>query len=212
MRPVIKVCGMTAVADAARAIEYGATAIGVILASSPRQCDVDVAREIVALVNASGRDAVGVFRGQGEQEIVALTELLGLSNLQLHDELTPSLRESLGEVRVWRAIHLAPGLSGDGLTVLERRSVEHVLYDAAQPGSGVVANWNDMAHRSSQPFVVAGGLTPANVAEAAAIAGAIGVDVASGVESSVGKKDVEAMRAFIVNAREAFALKDQAHQ
>ena len=201
---VLKVCGITRVEDAQYAIEHGATALGFILwPRSPRF----VAPEQVAAVVAAlppGVTTVGVFVNDDVEHIRRVVAQTGLTTVQLHGDEPASYAGALA-MPILRSVTTAD---------LERVRAEWpagttLLLDTADPvrrgGTGVRVDWTAAAAAARRgPVVLAGGLTPQNVADAILTTRPIGVDVSSGVESSPGVKDYEKVRAFLSNARRAF--------
>lgn len=200
----VKICGMTDVADAVAAADAGVDAIGVIFAPSRRRVEVDVARQIADAVR--GRVlTVGVFRDHLPHEVLAMVDEAGLDVAQLHGSET---------VATTRAVHAAVPLvframaAGDPqLAEIDAHRADVVLIDAPTPGGGgggVPFDWTLVGDLTTRHRVLlAGGLRPDNVADAIHAVQPWGVDLASGVESSPGHKDHDAMRVFVANARAA---------
>jgi phosphoribosylanthranilate isomerase len=196
----VKICGLTNEADAAHAASAGATALGVVFApASPRCVTADVARAIVRAVPGDV-PVVGVFVDATLEEIVATVAHSGIRWVQLHGNEPDGYAASLK----------MPLLRASGVDVpLESWPTATLLLDAvsgaARGGTGRRVDWTqaaDIARR--RKTVLAGGLTPLNVAEAIATVRPFGVDVSSGVEWSPGRKDHGKVLEFIQNAREAF--------
>ncbi|MEU8775087.1 phosphoribosylanthranilate isomerase [Streptomyces sp. NPDC048606] len=195
----VKICGLRTGHDVDVAVEAGADAIGFVFApGSPRTIDVVAARELARRV-PSGVLTVGVFRGQSVEEVRRLTEESGVRGVQLHGEEGP---EDFAALRA------------DGRTLLRATSEraercgeygeDLLLLDAPDPGSGKPWNWGSADFTAPEGrWLLAGGLTPGNVAEAVAVTGAWGVDVSSGVERERGVKDPALIRAFVAAARSA---------
>jgi phosphoribosylanthranilate isomerase len=198
----VKICGITNALDARVAVDAGADAVGLIFAPSRRQVDVDVAREIVAAVPDHVL-TVGVFRGHLTREVLETVEAVGLRAAQLHD----------GSPATSRAVHEAvPVLiramaAGDPeVSTLDEHGADVVMLDAPTPGGGVPFDWTlvgDLTRRHR--ILLAGGLRPDTVTDAIAAVQPWGVDVASGVEAAPGRKDHDAVRAFVAAARAAGA-------
>jgi phosphoribosylanthranilate isomerase len=200
----VKVCGITTSDDALVALAAGADAVGLIFAAgSSRQVTPDVARDIVRTL-PPGTVAVGVFRGERPERILEIVEHARLTGVQLHGHETPS------ETAVVRrhTPFLVQAFSADDprLERLDDYDVDAVLLDSSTPGSGVAFDWV-LAERyvPGRRVILAGGLTPDNVAEAVAQVRPWGVDVASGVEASAGRKDPLKVRRFVANAAEALS-------
>lgn len=190
---MIKICGITDAATAALAAEAGATAIGLVFADSPRRVSARQAAEIVrALPRAVER--VGVFRRGDLDRLPDILEQVDLDAIQVHraEELPLALlgREVIPGVRVEYAGDFRHG---------------RVLVDSPLgEGSGMAWNFADVRRfAQGRRVILAGGLTPANVAEAIRLAQPYGVDVSSGVERAPGVKDAVLVRAFVQAALDA---------
>lgn len=195
----VKVCGLSTPESVQTAAATGADAVGFVLTSSPREVSPERARELLSHV-PDGVHAVGVFRHEPVADAVATTRAAGLEWVQLHGSRTPEDVKAVHDagMRLIRAVTM-----GAASEEFEDWGEELLLIDAAVPGSG--ESWDYASVRSkglgSRQWLLAGGLGPANVATAAAEAGAWGVDVSSGVESSRGVKDLALVRAFVVAAK-----------
>jgi len=212
----IKICGITCREDAALAIKAGADAIGLnFFSGSPRCVTVEKARDIAASLQGRAR-AVGVFVNAPAAEIRKTAQEVGLDLVQLHGDEQPADLQSLSGLAVMRAFRVGTDL-GPVATYLDqchqRRCVPRmVLLDALQAGqyggTGARLDWEavrrDRSKLRGEPLVLAGGLTPDNVAAAIAAVRPWGVDVASGVEASPGKKSPAAVEAFVAAAQQAF--------
>jgi phosphoribosylanthranilate isomerase len=199
----IKVCGLTRPEDARHAAAAGATAVGMVFwPNSPRCVDLGAAAEIVAAVPA-GVLPVGVFVNAPTADVTETAERVGLGAVQLHGDEPPA---SVSGLRwpVWRSATVA-----DAKAVREAWPPGTLLVlDAADPerrgGTGTRVDWVAAARVArGGPVVLAGGLTPANVAEAVATVRPRGVDVSSGVESAPGVKDSDKVTRFVEQARRA---------
>jgi phosphoribosylanthranilate isomerase len=199
----VKVCGITNPEDALFAVAMGADAIGLIFAPSTRQVDADTARDIVREL-PPGTLAVGVFRDERPQRILELVEHARLTGVQLHGHETPAEAALLR--RTVPFLVQAFSVADPRLGRIDDYDVDAVLLDSSTPGSGVAFDWK-LAERfvPGRRVILAGGLTPDNVARAVAQVRPWGVDVASGVEASPGRKDAVKVRHFVVNAAEALS-------
>jgi phosphoribosylanthranilate isomerase len=199
----VKICGITRPEDAELACRLGASAIGVnFWRGSKRFVEEGRAREILAAV-ASPVLKVGVFVNPTRAEVDERLSRLGLDLVQLHGDEPPADWASFPADRLVRAIRVADQAS---LSAAEGWHPRFFLYDAASTGyggSGRLAPWEMVARSGRRPFLLAGGLSPENVAAAIAAVRPDGVDVASGVESSPGSKDKAKLAAFIGNALRA---------
>jgi phosphoribosylanthranilate isomerase len=199
----IKICGIKTVTDALAAMDAGADLIGFnFYRKSPRYLEVGMCRNIMSVVRQVGRvTCVGVFVNASVAEIHATMETLGLSLAQLHGDETPDVLAAL-EGKAFKAFRGIP----ENLDGFERQSAPAFLVDASVKGvyggSGVVADWAGASELAKQyPLLLAGGLTPENVADAVRQVRPWGVDVASGVESAPGVKDARKMQAFVQSIR-----------
>ena len=197
----VKICGITTEEDALLAVALGADALGFIFAPSPRQVTVGLVREIASRVPPEVL-TIGVFRGQSPQRIVDTVNETSLRAAQLHGAESPDQTTWI-RARVPTVIKAFRG--GDpNVRRAGEFGADMVMLDSASPGSGQVFDWRlaeDVPPRTK--LLLAGGLDPDNVADAIAQVRPFGVDVASGVEASPGKKDPRKLRTFIVNARAA---------
>ena len=200
----IKICGIKTVNDALAAIDAGANLIGFnFYPKSPRYVEVGHCRGIMSTVRQIGRvTCVGVFVNSSVAEIRATMETCGLSLAQLHgDEKAEMLSELDG--KAFKAFRGVP----ESVDSFARQDAPALLVDASVKGvyggSGVTADWDGATELAKKyPLLLAGGLTPENVAEAVGRVKPWGVDVASGVESAPGEKDPNRMKAFVRAVRE----------
>jgi phosphoribosylanthranilate isomerase len=205
MRILVKFCGITNYADAQAAVKAGAEALGFnFYTKSPRFLAVPEAARITKRL-PSFVIRVGVFvNAPAERIIQAITEC-SLNLLQFHGDETPAFCTQFGLMSM-KAFQIR---DVDSLKELPKYQTEAYLLDAWSPaargGTGEKFNWElaKEAQKFGKPIFLAGGLTPENVAAAVRQASPFGVDVASGVESSPGKKDQVRMRAFIKAVRSA---------
>jgi phosphoribosylanthranilate isomerase len=198
----VKVCGVTAVEDAIACAELGVGAIGLnFVPSSPRCIGLERARSITERLAAFPKVlVVGVVANMPTDEMRALRNIVGC--LQLHgdeppDTLTPFLPHAYKAVRIASAADVQVARTYPGDHILVDAKVEGLL-----GGSGATFDWQLVrALASERKLTLAGGLTPENVAAAIASVKPFCVDVASGVESAPGVKDLAKVAAFIANAR-----------
>jgi phosphoribosylanthranilate isomerase len=209
----VKICGITSVADAEQAVLLGADAVGLnFYPRSPRYITAEVALASLRVLPPTV-EAVGLYVNQPLADAFAnARQLAGLATVQWHGdahEVPPPL--------VLRYVPAFPVRDPESLRAIDLyldacrdlgRLPSAVLLDACVPGeyggTGRSPPWELLADfRASVPLYLAGGLTPDNVAEAIRRVRPDAVDVASGVESSPGRKDPEKLRRFIDNARAA---------
>jgi phosphoribosylanthranilate isomerase len=200
---LVKICGLTTADDAAAAAAAGADAIGVNLwQGSKRYLTAQAARAVLAAV-PSGVLKVGVFVDAPAAEVAERIVELGLDRAQLHgDELAADFA-ALDPARIIRAVRVR---DADSFDAADAWSPALWLYDSFVEGfggAGVSAPWPLIARHARRPFLLAGGLTPQNVAAAIRATRPDGVDVASGVEERPGLKDAAKLAAFIGAARGA---------
>jgi len=198
----VKICGIST-PDAALAVaEAGADAIGFVFApGSPRLVTDDQALSLTQGL-PSEIETVGVFRNQPIDEVLAIARRAGVATVQLHGDESDAdfdrLRtEGFGTIRAisvedYRRRSLAGQL----------RAEDRLLIDAVEPGAGATFD-PALLEGTALPesWILAGGLTPDNVAELVRTLQPGGVDVSSGVEASRGVKDVTRIRDFIAAAR-----------
>jgi phosphoribosylanthranilate isomerase len=197
----VKICGITNLTDARRAIESGAEFLGFnFFAGSPRYITPATARQIVKRL-PENVSAVGVFVNESEQRMLAIARAVGLSYLQLHgDELPAAVGRLERRISVIKAIRVRKPFRMACLKQFKQATA--ILldgFDAGQRGgSGKTFEWA-IARRAAlhSRIFLAGGLTPQNVAEAIRVAKPYAVDVCSGVESAPRRKDPKRMRNLI---------------
>jgi phosphoribosylanthranilate isomerase len=213
----IKICGITSVKDAVAAVRAGADAIGLnFYPHSPRFISLDGAARVISAL-PSDIVKVGVFVNALPADVSRAFDDLHLDLIQLHGDEPPEYITQLGHRPVMRAFRVGDGGLSSVVDYLARcRKLQalprFVLLDSLVPreygGTGKVTDWNVARQYAVQsdlpPLVLAGGLTPDNVAEAIVAVRPAAVDVASGVESSPGRKDSAAIEAFVRAARAAF--------
>ena len=192
----VKICGITTEEDALLAVAMGADALGFNMApGSRRQVSVDTARDIVRRL-PTGTVTVGVFRDERPERLVETIHGVGLTGALLHG------REPLSEVRWVRSrvkFVIQAFAAGDpALSAAANGPADVILIDSPDPGSGRLFDWK-LAEGAPGGIrlLVAGGLTADNVGDAIRRIRPWGVDVATGVESSPGRKDARKLRQFI---------------
>lgn len=195
---IVKICGMTRDVDVPPAIAAGATHLGMIFApNSPRLIPLDDA-VVLRRVIPNEITAVGVFKDQSVEEVLQIAQTVGLRWVQLHGGFDPSAIQTLkneGLQVIW-----AVPVSLEGAYDPIPEEADLILLDTAVRGqfggSGASFSWADTLP-PNKPFLVAGGLSPYNVARAiASIPSAAGVDLSSGVEAAPSIKSHALLRAF----------------
>lgn len=198
----VKICGITNVEDADVAVKAGADALGFVMyRKSPRFVEAAVVKRIVAGLPPFVLP-VGVFVNEESERVRTLMDDCGLALAQLHGDESALYCQQLGRP-ILKALRLKD--RGTFLALAEfqgRANVRGFLIDTfsdqAYGGTGRTVDWT-MAQEAARatPIILAGGLTPTNVAEAIAQVRPYGVDVSSGVEQSPGKKDHDKVKTFI---------------
>jgi phosphoribosylanthranilate isomerase len=198
----VKICGITSEEDALLAVAMGADALSFVLApGSRRLVRPDAVRDIIRRLPAD-TVTVGVFRDERPERLVEIVHQTGLTGAQLHG------REPLSEVRWVRQrvkFVIQAFAAGDpALGAAANGPADIILVDSPDPGSGRLFDWK-LAEGApgGVRLMLAGGLTPDNVAEAIQRVRPWGVDVSTGVESSPGHKDARKLRRFIKTAHDA---------
>jgi phosphoribosylanthranilate isomerase len=207
----IKICGITNLDDACAAIEAGADLLGFnFYPKSPRYLTPEKAHDIAAQIRSNGHGPllVGVFVNSPLEEVRSIMEIAQIDLAQMHGD---------------EPVHMVEQLNGRGFKALRPTTEEEAEIDAEwfapygpnapvllvdayrkdqYGGTGHTADWTIATKLAKQyPILLAGGLTPDNVAEAIKQVRPWGVDVASGVECAPGKKDAAKMRVFVERAR-----------
>ncbi len=204
--PQVKICGLTGVDEALACAESGADAIGLVFyPPSPRNISNDTGRSIAGAA-PKGVRIVGVFVNESFEAIMEKVEHCGFGAVQLHGKEPPQLVESL----LREGLTVIKGLYLNG----EPSVKEAFLYGASAylvecraaklPGGNALAwDWSGAANALAphERLVLAGGLTPENVALAICGASPDAVDVSSGVEASPGRKDIEKVKRFLEAVR-----------
>jgi phosphoribosylanthranilate isomerase len=206
----IKICGTTNLEDALTAVDAGADALGfVFYEKSPRRTHVEAARGIVKNLPLN-IEKVGVFVNEPVEKILNTVAQAGLTAAQLHgvESRKPEFLQTLKTGRNLKLFLVLPSAEIDRALDWNRNGavISAVFLDSGTPqlpgGTGRTFDWKTAASGiqaigEKLKVVVAGGLKPTNVADAIRILKPWGVDVASGVEASPGKKDPKKVRAFI---------------
>lgn len=200
----VKICGITSIEDAECAVEAGASALGfVFYRPSPRFVEVEAARRIIASVPPF-ITTVGIFVNEKAARINEIARLCPLDRVQLHGDESPDFCRMI-ERRIIKAIRLKDRAS---LDLMKTFNVASFLVDTYSEelygGSGSSPDWGLAVEAKKQGrIILAGGLTPENVADAIRHVRPYGVDVSTGVELRPGKKDPRKVAEFIKRANEA---------
>jgi phosphoribosylanthranilate isomerase len=195
----VKICGVTNEEDALLAVAMGADAVGFVFAPSPRRVEPDDVRAIVRRLPQEVV-TVGVFRDERPERVVEIVSRAGLSAAQLHG------RETRSDVQ-WVRQHVASVIQAvtagdDAIERATKSPADVVLIDSPSPGSGRLFDWK-LAEGAppGTKLMIAGGLDPDNVTMAIRRVHPWGVDVATGVEISPGRKDPTRLRLFVERAK-----------
>lgn len=198
----VKICGITTLEDARAAVDAGADALGfVFFDKSPRCINPAAAAQIIGKLPPFIQ-TVGLFVNEETEKINWTADYCGLDVVQLHGDESPNDCLDINR-RVIKAFRIKDIVS---IEPMGKYQVSGYLLDAWSPdhfgGTGKSFNW-EMAAAARQygRIILAGGLSPENVAEAISVTQPYAVDVSSGVESSPGKKDKEKMREFLRRAK-----------
>lgn len=202
MKVKVKICGITNLEDALKAVEYGADALGfVFYRGSPRYIEPEKAARIIKELPPF-ISTVGVFVDEPSLEIMRIASITGINTIQLHGQEPPESiiyhQKIIKAIRVRELSDLEP--------LRAYKGVHAFLLDAYSPeafgGTGQLFNW-DIAQEAKKfgRIILAGGLNPDNVEKAIRWVHPYGVDVSSGVEKEKGIKDHKKLRAFIEIAK-----------
>jgi len=207
----VKICGLATVDDVRACADADANYMGLVFfEKSPRNITIPAARKL-ALAAPLGLAKVALVVNPSDAELDAIIATVPLDMVQLHGRETP---ERVAEVKarfglpVMKAVGIA---DGDDLPKLESYFgvADQILVDAKPPkggelpgGNGLSFDWRLLAGRRWPcPWMLAGGLTPENVAQAVKMTGAKQVDVSSGVEDAPGQKNAELIQKFVQSSR-----------
>ena len=200
----VKICGITQLSDALHAVEHGAGALGFVFwPPSPRYIRPERAATIIAAL-PRGVSAVGVFVNESVEGIRSVVAKSGISTIQLHGDEGPAYADAL-DWPVLRAITV--GQAEQASAAWPPGTI--FLLDAADAvrhgGTGKTIDWQQAASAArARRIILAGGLTPDNVADAIGMVRPFGVDVSSGVEDAPGVKNADKVARFLARARSAF--------
>ena len=197
----VKVCGITNMDDAQRAVDLGAWAIGLIFHDpSPRSAALPDAEEIGRRLKRAPVEVTGVFVNRPLEEVAAIADECALSVLQLHGDEGPAYCDEAARRTGCKVMKAAQVRDQSSITALRTYHVDLHLLDAHHPelrgGTGTTFDWDLIGTHHRVPTVVSGGLTPDNVGDAIAATRPFAVDSASGTEAEPGRKDPAKLEAF----------------
>lgn len=194
-----KICGITRVEDALATVEAGADAIGLVFyAKSPRAVSIEQAKAIVAALPPFVT-SVGLFVDMPRETLQALLREVPLDLLQFHGDESPAdcegfARPYIKALRVRAdqdvARMMAPYSGACGILL-------DTFVEGVPGGTGAAFDWSLVPREAGKPIILAGGLTPDNVAQAIAQVRPYAVDVSGGVEAAKGIKDAGKVKAFL---------------
>ncbi len=206
----VKICGLSTPETLAAAVEAGARYIGfVFYPPSPRNIEIDTAKELTLQI-PTGVRAVGLFVNPTDEQLENILGKVGLDMIQLHGDETPTRLSEIKDktkMPVMKAIRVSDERDLAQVNEFEA-TADWLLFDAKSPdeygGTGHSFEWNILKGRTfSKPWMLGGGLTAENVAQALSILSPTAVDVSSGVEGEKGVKDIGKIKAFINAAKNA---------
>lgn len=206
----VKICGLSTPEGMTAAIEAGADFVGLVFyPPSPRHVDIEVARYLAGFV-PEHIERVGLFVNPDDEMLAHTVQSVPLSMIQLHGSESV---ERVREVQAKFGLPVIKALPMDSPADLKAAQeydgvAEWLLFDAkpeALPGgNGVAFDWSLLAaYQGQSPWMLAGGLTPENVADALKIVHPDAVDVSSGVEAGAGQKDATKIQAFLERVKRA---------
>jgi len=203
----VKICGIKDIFTACRAVEMGADALGFVFCASKRKILPEEAYQIVKKLPPFV-SKVGVFMNMLPEEVRSIAEYVKLDVIQLHGDESPAYIEELNWPVVVKAFRVK---DVDDLYVIDDYPVQGILLDTyvegMAGGTGKTFDWNLIKRDFfiDKHLILAGGLTPENVANAVSIVKPYAVDVSSGVETN-GVKDLKKIELFIKNAKRGVVL------
>jgi phosphoribosylanthranilate isomerase len=202
----LKICGITRLEDAQLAVDLGAAALGFnFYPPSPRYIEPAAARAIIQRLPPFVT-AVGIFANETDAgHVIRVTRGAGATAIQVHGPRFPALDELCAASALIVAVTVREGFKAEGLRDINARAYLLDAFDPVLPGgTGRTFDWSKAREAKPYgPIILAGGLTPENVARAIQEVRPFAVDVASGVESAPGIKDAAKLRAFFAAVAEA---------
>ena len=199
----IKVCGITNERDALWAVKFGVDALGFIFAESPRRVYPGVVKRIVSLLPPFV-SRVGVFVNEDKERVREVAQTCSLTSLQFHGDESPFYCQEFSEWKVIKSFRV----KDEGiLEEISRYRVDAYLLDTysanKRGGTGEIFDW-EIARKVKKlgiPIILSGGLNPENITQAIIKIRPYAVDVSSGVEKEIRKKDYQKLRNFVRKIR-----------
>uniref|UniRef100_A0A7V3RGT2 N-(5'-phosphoribosyl)anthranilate isomerase n=1 Tax=candidate division WOR-3 bacterium TaxID=2052148 RepID=A0A7V3RGT2_UNCW3 len=203
MHTRIKICGITNLEDALLCAEYGADALGFIFCSSPRRISPENARMIIKKLPPF-IIPVGIFKDMPTDSVIEIATFTGISIIQLHGLETPEYCQKLKNLRIIKRIKVSNNTNRREVIEEMRRyyNISAFLFDPGE-GSGKIFDWEIVKNVTGR-IIIAGGLNEINVGRMIRILKPYGVDVCSGVERNIGKKDPLKVKNFIREVRRCY--------
>ena len=207
----VKICGLSEPMTMKAALDAGADMVGLVFfAKSPRNVNVEQAAALANMARGKA-DVVALVVDADDKLLELITKRVRPDYFQAHGNETPSRASEIAKltgVKVIKAIAVrealdvakASGYAGKAALILFDAKAPETLKDALPGGNGISFDWN-LLNGVKGEFMLSGGLSPENVAEAIAVTGAPIVDVSSGVEIAPGIKDATLIRKFIEQAK-----------
>jgi phosphoribosylanthranilate isomerase len=198
----VKVCGITNVEDAKKAVHYGAWAIGFIFTKkSPRYVSPSRARKIIESLPPFVTP-VGVFVDQSERAVRDICKFARIGTLQFHGDEKPVYCKRFSDYKIIKAFRIGEYYPAD---IIDKYKVDAYLFDTFEKGvsggTGATFNWDILKDQKiDKPVILSGGLNSKNIQQALDIVKPFAVDVSSGVEKSPGIKDPRLIRTFFDTA------------
>jgi phosphoribosylanthranilate isomerase len=216
MTPVVKICGLSTPAALDAALDAGADMVGLVFfPRSPRHVDWATARALGRQVRGQAK-IVALSVEADDETLQRIVDALSPDLMQLHGRETPARVKRIGELCSLPTMKAIGVAARDDLAEAQAYEgvADYLLIDAKPPkdaalpgGNGRPFDWGlARDFHVPRPWLLSGGLDPDTVAAAIALSGAQGVDVSSGVESAPGVKDPAKIKAFVAEAKRAFAL------
>ncbi|MFH1621689.1 MAG: phosphoribosylanthranilate isomerase [Candidatus Omnitrophota bacterium] len=203
MNTKVKICGITNIKDALQAVWSGADALGfVFFKKSKRYISPARAKSIIEIL-PPWVFKVGLFVNENIPCVKNIAKYCKLDFIQLHGDENQAYLKKIKGLRIIKAIRIKDKIN---LRNLDNLACELLLFDTYSKdfgGTGKTFNWklNKQIKKIKKPYMISGGLTPSNVKKAIKTFLPYGVDVSSGVENKIGKKDNRLVKEFVKNAK-----------